>query len=267
MLIGADMPAALRSERGFTLIEMLVAMVTGLVVTGALLGILEFSLRQETRISDRVQADRTGRASVEHVLEELRSGCVGASTPIQPPTGKPASPLAATNASNLWFITAYGTKTSGASALNEGYLHDINWSATGTSNTGVQLGTITDYEFKSEGGEPPASEWKFPSSLTTSAATRHVLATNVTPAAGGPFTYYHYNVTSSGTTEGELIQYGTSELPLSEAGSEKVAQVTVGYQQAPESGDTRPGHTTSFSSSVSLRFSPTEATAEGLPCV
>ena len=261
------MHGVLRSERGFTLIEMLVAMLTGLVVTGALLAILEFSLRQETRISDRVQADRTGRMSVEHVLEELRSSCVGASTPIQPPSGKVVSPLASTNASNLWFISSYGTKASGSSALKEGYLHDINWTASGTSNTGAQLGTVTDYAFKSEGGEPPASEWRFPSSLTTSAATSHVLARNVTPSEAGLFTYYRYNVTFSGTTEGELIKYAASELPLSEAASEKVAQVTVGYQQAPENGDTRPGHTTSFNSSASLRFSPTEATAEGLPCV
>ena len=43
-------PLRLRGERGFSLLELLVAMAAGIVVTGALLAILEVSLRQETQI-------------------------------------------------------------------------------------------------------------------------------------------------------------------------------------------------------------------------
>jgi prepilin-type N-terminal cleavage/methylation domain-containing protein len=266
--MSARFPIRPGSDDGFTLIEMLVAIVAGLVVTGALLSIIDFSARQETRISDRVQADRTGRLSLERVLDELRSSCVGNATPIQKPKGTPVSPLATTNASNLWLISTYGTTTSGAGSPKEGYEHDINWTATGTSNTGVQLGTITDYAFKSESGEPPASEWKFPATLsTTSATSKRVLAKNVTPTEAALFRYYHYDTTATSPTYGELRPLTSSELPLaSEEAAARIAQVSVSYQQAPENGDTRTGHTTSVTSSVSLRLSPTETPAEGSPC-
>src|ERR1700691_5516935 len=54
------LPPSPAEERGTTLIELLVAMLTGIVVLFALLAILEFSTNQDARISDRVQANRLG---------------------------------------------------------------------------------------------------------------------------------------------------------------------------------------------------------------
>ncbi|HUA73404.1 MAG TPA: prepilin-type N-terminal cleavage/methylation domain-containing protein [Solirubrobacteraceae bacterium] len=249
-------------ERGFTLIEMLVAMVVGVVITAALLAILEFSLRQESRITDRVAADRTGRTALTTVIEELRSGCTGlGSAAIQAPSSTPTSPLAALGGSNLWFLSAYGNSTSGAAAISAVTLHDVNWAATGTSNTGAQVGTLTDYSFAGSGESP---SWKFPS-LSTTNATAKVLAKNVTPLETGTlFHYYRYN-----TTTGALVEVASNEL-ASMATNKKVAKVTIAYNQAPEpitgrTPDTREGHTTSFSSAVVLRFTPPES-GEGWSC-
>src|ERR1700740_3101773 len=145
-----------RSERGFTLMETLMAMVTGVIVTGALLAILEVSLRQQTRITDHAQADQIGRTRMNNIVDALHSSCTGFSaTAIQAPKETPASPLAVTGPVNLWFLSAYGNSSSGAAVLTGVTEHDVNWTSTGTSNTGLPLGTLTDYSFASTGGTSP----------------------------------------------------------------------------------------------------------------
>jgi prepilin-type N-terminal cleavage/methylation domain-containing protein len=262
-------PDRLSCERGFTLIELLVAMVAGVVVIGGLLATLEVSLRQETRISDRVQADRIGRTALSAMLNELHSSCTGfGSTAIQAPSTTPTSPLAATGALNLWFLTAYGSASSGEAAIKAVTEHDVNWTATGTSNTGESLGTLTDYSWTDTGGEPPNFAWTFPATLsTTTANSAHVLATNVIPAeASTIFKYYKYDTTAADSTYGELVQMGSSELPPTTTTAKKIAKVAIAFKQAPEHGDTREGHTTSFSGGVNLRLTPTETPGEASTC-
>ena len=103
------------AEQGTTLIELLVAMLSAMVVLGALLAILEFSTGQETRISDKVQADRIGRAAMARVVDELHSSCTGfGATAIQAPTSTPKSPLLSSGPADLWFLSAYGNASSGS---------------------------------------------------------------------------------------------------------------------------------------------------------
>ena len=73
-----------RDARGFTLIETLVAILTGIVVTAALFAILEVSLHQSARAADVVQASQLGRATMTRMVDELRSSCLATEfTPIQ----------------------------------------------------------------------------------------------------------------------------------------------------------------------------------------
>ncbi|HEV3319105.1 MAG TPA: prepilin-type N-terminal cleavage/methylation domain-containing protein [Solirubrobacteraceae bacterium] len=262
----------LGSERGFTLMEMLVAMVTGVIVTGALLAILEVSLRQQTRITERAQADQTGRTAMSNIVDELHSSCTGFSaTAIQAPKETPTSPLAATGAANLWFLSAYGNSSSGEAVLTGVTEHDINWTSTGTSNTGQSLGTLTDYSFPSTGGTSP--KWTFPTLSVTEAKAKHtvrVLATDViapqveeeAKKVSTVFQYYKYSTSSH-----ELTPLKSSEIAAA-ASAQEIAKVTIGFTQAPDSGDTRSGRTAGFSDSVVLRFNPSETGTEAvnIPC-
>jgi len=173
------------------------------------------SLRQNARIGDRVQSDRLGRTALNKVVDELRSACTGfGSSAIQAPSTTPTSPLASTGPLNLWFLTAYGSASSGEAAITEVTEHDVVWTSTGTSNTGEALGKLTDYSWKSTGGEPPNSPWTFNAVLSTATATKaRVLATNVVPAViatgfahDGQFRRSCWACSSSGKTRSQILQ-------------------------------------------------------------
>jgi prepilin-type N-terminal cleavage/methylation domain-containing protein len=261
--VATPIRVSLRDQRGFTLIELLVAMLAGLVVTGAALAILEVSARQATRISDAAQANRAGRSALNVILEELHSSCTGfGTTAIQAPSTTPVSPLAATGALNLWFLSAYGNPTSAEPAVSNVVLHDINWTATETSNTGLQLGTVRDYAFTGSGSAP---NWSFPTLSTTNAKVK-TLAKSAALTGSALFSYYRYDTNSANVkTYGTLIPVASNEVETI-ATNQKVAQVKIEYLQAPEKGDTRQGHTTTFSGAAVLRLTPPEAGSEGATC-
>lgn len=263
MLSVQRLRTSLRDERGFTLIEMLVAIIAGVIVTGAALAILEVSARQATRISDATQANRAGRGALTVILEELHSSCTGfGTTAIQTPSATPVSPLAATGPLNLWFLSAYGSPTS-AEPVSKVVLHDVNWTLTETTSGGEQLGTLRDYAFAGSGSPP---NWSFPT-LSTANATTKILAKNVMPATPSTmFEYLRYDTNAANVnTYGKLVAVGAGEVGTV-ATNQKIAQVKVAYTQAPEKGDTRRGHTTSFSGSAVLRLTPPEAGSEGATC-
>lgn len=247
------------SERGFTLMETLVAMVTGIIVTSALLAILEFSMREQSQITDRAQANQLGRTAMSNIVDELHSSCTGA-RPIQEPSTTPESPLEKSNGLNLWFISTYGTANSGEALVKEVYEHDITWQR---EKTGSTLGAITDYSFKASSGNSQEG-WTFPTPLGPLKATgttgkTRIIASNVLESSS-IFKYYKYN------SSGQLTEIPSTELPLSSAGAaENVAQVTISFTQAPESKKTESDRIASFSDSVVMRLDPTTS-EEMTPC-
>lgn len=268
MLMPSTTPPPLppRSEQGFTLIELLVAMLSATVVIGALYAVLVFTLNQETRTNDKVQADQIGRTAMTRIVEELHSSCTGfGAASIQVPGGTPSSPMAVTGALNLWLVSAYGNSNSAEPLIEAATEHDINWTSSGKlSSTGETLGTLTDYSFKSEAGNAKAG-WEFPP-LMVSRATKTILSENVIPpqisSASTLFQYYKYN------SSGELTQLKSSSEIKTAATANEIAKVAISFTQAPTSEDTRPGRTASFSDSVVLRFDPSESGsgAVNAPC-
>lgn len=64
---------ALRRQDGFTLVELLVAMVASLVVFGATLTILESYLRQSSAATKRLDAQDQARLAVDRIVRNLRN--------------------------------------------------------------------------------------------------------------------------------------------------------------------------------------------------
>jgi prepilin-type N-terminal cleavage/methylation domain-containing protein len=65
--------ARLRAERGFTVVEVLVAASLGSVVMVAIFGLLDFSVKQSSGASARVDSTQRGRTAMEQVTRSLRS--------------------------------------------------------------------------------------------------------------------------------------------------------------------------------------------------
>lgn len=257
--MSTQLPLTPNAEQGMSLIELLVASLMTSVILAALVALLVVTINQETRITDRVQADQLGRTAMTSMIEELQSSCTGfGGTPIQADSGN----------TSLWFINAFHQKSSTEAYPSKVTKHEIVWEKKGKSNTGEEFGTITDYVYESNGGAAP--DWSFPEHATST----RVLAQDVIPAeiSAKPmvFQYYKYK-------EGVLGELASSEIPLSSATAEDVAKVTITFSQAsrptktaaePEpTPDTRSGRTAPFSDSVVLRYSPTESTTEeSKPC-
>lgn len=252
-----------------TLIELLVATVLSMVVMLALFATLEFSEKQEARITERVQANRGGRYAMTEMVENLHSACVGFDADaIQGPSTKPTSPLLELGPTDLWFISANGSPSSGKSVIEKVYEHDVHWGSTGKSSTGETLGTLTDYSFESTSGSGPASKsgkWEFPT-LETKNAKAKVIATNVIPQSlSGTNTIFQYYKYSS--TPGEMVLV-TSGIPTT-ATENKIAKVSIGFTATSTAGNTKKGYGMApFSDSVVLRLTPAETSSEAVnePC-
>ncbi|HEV3047248.1 MAG TPA: hypothetical protein VGY13_07790 [Solirubrobacteraceae bacterium] len=259
----------LHSEGGFTLMETLVAMVAGVVLTGALAMIFIVAVHQTSRLTDSVQSTQLGRTAMTHITDELRSACLKREfTPVQENSGP----------NELIFFNAYGEEAlipnakqstvTGAGAFE----HQIIYNST--------THTLTDFVYPSESG----SEWpnfKYPA-LDYNSSTREAanaepkkgvqLATNVSEAkVGSVFQYYKYGtaVTSSSTAPETTLQASTltsGKLTSKEAAN--VASVLVSFTAAPLDGNTKASRAAEFSSQVTFAFSTpsSEATISDKPC-
>jgi hypothetical protein len=219
-----------------TLIEMLVAIVTGVIVTGAAFTILEFSLKQTSRIADRTSANQRGRIAMEKIQLELHSSCVTILVnPVQ----------AGSSATKLIFLSH--TAPSAEPFFTSMTEHEI--ALTGT--------TLNDNVYNSTGGTESIG-WKF--SKTVSSTT--VLLTGVSAPSSGPlFEYLRYTGTSLSTL------LAAPELSLAE--SKLAAQVNIRMLVSPESGVTKgPAGDRQFevSDSAVLRLTPATAVGQDEPC-
>jgi prepilin-type N-terminal cleavage/methylation domain-containing protein len=70
--------ARLRDQRGFTLVELLVATSVGIVIVLAMFNLVDSSTRASANVEDRVDAVQRGRAAIEQITQRLRSQvCLG----------------------------------------------------------------------------------------------------------------------------------------------------------------------------------------------
>ncbi len=239
------LPRRFREESGFSLIEVMVAMVAGIVVTGALFAILEVALHQNSRIDDRVQAQQIASNALARVIDPLRSGCISReATPVQ--TGSTPT--------KLIFTTAFSQATT--PAVGEVYKETVEllshklWMKTQKATAGAWP-TYTSFE------EPGKST---------------LLAENVYPPSGQTylFQYYKYGTKSESTSETALssLEPLTNTGALSEAEAKSVAGVEVGLLALPQDADTRLNRGAELTDQVTFAFSTpnSEGTIKDGPC-
>jgi type II secretory pathway pseudopilin PulG len=188
-----SIPAVLAEERGFTLVELLVVILAGVVVTSALMTILVVSLRGTTRTISRVDATRQGRIALANIEDELHSSCAA-------PGVVPVK--AGSSGTSITFVSAYGTAASPTPVQ-----HTIS----------LNSGKLTDATYAMTGGTAP--NWTFSS---TPSITR-VLATNAAQSGSTPiFQYFAFDIptnssgvpyTDAAGNSFKILLDGTSPVP------------------------------------------------------
>ena len=214
-------PARLDSEAGFTLVEMLVACVVGIIVMLAAFALLDMSNGLARSVGDRVDTTQHARDAMEQVTRELRSQVC-----LKPGTA------AITNGqdSSVTFYTFRGDPT-------QSYVperHTITWNAATRS--------LVDYTFFGTGTPPDTTYPAAPSRINT-------LATNVDPVGTTPiFSYFTW------TASGQVSPTVALPTPLSAADAQRLVRISVQFKVTPNgNGRPAPKQTTTMQSDVFAR--------------
>ena len=222
MLILAGILARLRDRSGFTIVETLVAMVTGVIVTGALFAILEVSVRQSGRLSSVAQATQISRGAMTKIVDQLRSACLS-------PGFSPV--ITGSTATKLVFVNGYDEKASKteeppAELPASGIHKDVIEYEEGTKK-------LVDKTYVATSTTPTetAEKYTWPASPTRTVT----LAENISKVESKPiFEYFKYNTTSNpatGLPASTLSETGIT--PETETLASSVASVLVRFRATP----------------------------------
>jgi type II secretory pathway pseudopilin PulG len=258
------LPKALKcggDTRGFTLIETLVAMLSAVVVVGALYSILDISVSQTAQITDQSQATQNGRTTINKLNEDLKSACISSGfTPVKEAKEKTTGEKE--EESRLVFVNAY---TSNAE-ITEALKHEIVWEKSS--------GLIVDKTYKSSGGSWP--EFTFSSTYTKTRLGENISQAEVGKKFVPIFQYYEYTKESTGLASNEalstlkLIELETkgSEKELSSKNLKEAAAVEISFNQSPVNKYTAESRAVDFKNQVTLSFSVpnAETPIEDKPC-
>ncbi len=225
----------MRDEGGFTLVELLLAMVLGIGVLMGTLTLIETSMSSSARVVSRVDANQRARPVMQRIMDQLHSSCVGANvTPIR----------------------------AGSTGTSVSFLHQSGEAVNPTPDRVVislDGDNLTQSVYPATGGTAP--NWTFSS---TPSSTRQLL-TNVGPAVVGGtqpalFQYFAYSSDNLST------QLPT---PLSTADAARAVEVRVAFATFPGQSSTADAHSEiTLTDSAVLRLSPAIQIVDppNLPC-
>jgi type II secretory pathway pseudopilin PulG len=237
MLILAGLLARFRDRRGFTLIETLIAMVTGVIVTGALFAILEVSVRQSAHLSSEAQATQISEAAMTKVVDKLRSACLSNQfTPV----------IEKSTENKLVFVNGYDERPAKKTEAEAAKEPPAELPASGIHKDVIEYEPKTerlvDTTYVATSSTPVETAEKFTFSSTPSQKYR--LAEKVTQVEENGkklpvFEYFAYNTSSStglekaASTLKEETLITSAEPELSTANAATVASVVVRFRTAP----------------------------------
>lgn len=226
------------SERGFTVVELMVAIVTGIVVIFATFALVDVATRNSARVAARIEADQRARPVLQHLVDELHSTCLGPTvTPVQ----------AGSTPASMTFLSQTGAAVN---PIPDKHVVTLAGS------------TLSEAIYPATGGTTP--NWTF---ATAPSSTRQLL-TGVGPASSGSapsnpplFQYFSY--------QGSQLSSSPLPTPLSAADAAQTTSVVVAFSASPSSNPTGdPNASVSLSDAVTLRLSPAaeDASEVNPPC-
>lgn len=198
--------ARIREEAGFTLVELLAAMVVGIVVLFAVLGLLDRAVRIQARTADQIETTDRGRVAIDLVSQSLGSRiCLG----------EVPSLVAATDTS-VEFYASLAPETAGVRL--EAQRRRLTF--TGTA--------IREELWRAS---PPVSPPDLPPAVDTTPTRSRQLVGGVGQIATTPvFRYYAYE----GNPQRPTLQLTT---PLSQADLRRAVMIDVGFTATGRRGD------------------------------
>jgi prepilin-type N-terminal cleavage/methylation domain-containing protein len=262
-------PPRIVDEHGFSLIELLVAMIMGLVISLAAFSILEFTTSDVSRITARAHVSQTGRVALEKLMLQLHSACVSVNVnPIQ----------AKSSGTTLKFVSETSPVNSNhepSSSFSTVKEHEITY----TPRSGKIAGTLIEKSRTSIGLNNATGEYEFnPSEKPTETK----LLSGVSQTKEVPvFQYYRYYTSKDPEAKlGQIDPEAMSTVAMAKeevkekrkvTEAEKVAKVTVGLTLAPEGYEgiiAKGGQPVALEDSAVLRFTPSseEASSNNHPC-
>jgi prepilin-type N-terminal cleavage/methylation domain-containing protein len=193
----------LAHQRGFTLIELMVAASVGMVIVGVAFGLLDSVVRTFGSTGDRVDVSQRGRLAMDELTQRLRSQVCGGN----PTAGYTPAIVAATNNKIVFWADRGGAL---APALRG--LEYVN-------------GRINEYTYP--GSDPNAAP-----------ATTRLLVSSVAPNnGGGLFQYSAYNPAAANQTANPAPPLWIDlPAPLGAADYQRVVRITVGFTAYPANG-------------------------------
>jgi Tfp pilus assembly protein PilW len=253
--------AALRDERGFTLIELIVATMAGIIVAAATSAVVIASVHFSSNFGNRVDANQEGRVAMEKITQALNSSCVATGvTPLvgsPAPTGMVGGAASGSDASDAVFYSSL----SDSPTIEP---NEVEISLTGTAPS-QQLVMYTYANTNTVGTAPP---WTFATTATPSGGfvlLPDAAQATINGAVKPVFQYFSYN-TATG-------QMNTTPLavPLSTTDASNTAEVTVSFEALPSNKGANlsaKGAGANISDSVVLRLTPASSNPNGsnTPC-
>jgi type II secretory pathway pseudopilin PulG len=229
----------MRDEGGFTLVELLVAIVAGIVVAGALMALVQISVRHQTFVADRVAANQRARPMMQNLMNTLHSACVAPSV----------APLrSGSTGSEMSVISRRGSSVSPTPNL-----HVVSYSSN----------ALTERIYPASGGTAPS--WTFSGTPTSNRQLMDgVTQTSVgSPATQVPvFRYYAY--------ENGVVSTTPLPTPLSAADAARAVAVTISLEVSPDGKTTGPDANApiALSDTATFRLSPgaQETSEVSMPC-
>jgi Tfp pilus assembly protein PilW len=213
----------LPSERGTTLVELIVAMAAGIVVMATLSLLIIGVLHSSARVNSRVDATQRGRIAVTRIVEQLHSACLAP---------KAAPILEKSSGTSLQFIHAVGTQATQVAPI--------------PTKTKIEYsgGTLTQYDYAGTG--------TYPGTTYSGTATTTTLLTKVAPIPPGTSVFSYFGSSNGTITE---VVPGSEGLTSTQAAT--VSEVRVGVSASPGTSPISDGGAAaSIKDSAALRLTP-----------